>query len=235
MTAAHDGFTTRSLSAGVAGRAGAHAATRRTRRLARAAAHLVKDVVDRSFAALAILVLLPAVAVLMLAVRIDAPGPAIFRQQRIGQDGRTFTMFKLRTMRISAESELDGLAGQNDATGALFKLRADPRVTRVGRVLRRYSMDELPQLLNVVRGEMSLVGPRPALPQEVAQYDAETLRRLTVKPGLTGLWQVSGRSDLTWEESVRIDLSYVDEWSLLLDVRIMMRTFGAVLGHRGAY
>jgi lipopolysaccharide/colanic/teichoic acid biosynthesis glycosyltransferase len=144
-------------------------------------------------------------------------------------------MWKFRTMTTSAPAEVDGLSGQNDSDGCLFKLREDPRITRVGGVLRRYSVDELPQLWNVVTGQMSLVGPRPALPTEVERYDDDPRRRLAVKPGLTGLWQVSGRSDLSWAESVRLDLQYVDNWSLSLDVSILRRTVGAVLGHRGAY
>ncbi|UMG91528.1 sugar transferase [Nocardioides sp. TF02-7] len=201
----------------------------------RSAARVAKDAADRLVAALALLALLPLLAALMLAVRRDSPGPALYRQVRIGRDGRPFTMLKLRTMRTAAEEEVDDLAERNEGAGLLFKIRADPRVTRLGGVLRRYSLDELPQLVNIVRGEMSLVGPRPALPQEVAQYDADALRRLAVKPGLTGLWQVSGRSDLDWDESVQLDLAYVDNWSPALDLRIVLRTFGAVLSHRGAY
>jgi lipopolysaccharide/colanic/teichoic acid biosynthesis glycosyltransferase len=134
-----------------------------------------------------------------------------------------------------AEARSSELATQNDCDGVLFKLRADPRITRVGRLLRRYSLDELPQLVNVVLGQMALVGPRPALPTEVDQYDRDPRRRLAVLPGLTGLWQVSGRSDLSWDDSVRLDIFYVDNWSLGLDLRIVAQTFGAVLGHRGAY
>ena len=138
-------------------------------------------------------------------------------------------------MYTDAERRLQELSDRNDCDGVLFKMRADPRVTRVGRLLRRYSLDELPQLINVLRGEMSLVGPRPALPVEVARYSVDPQRRLAVKPGLTGLWQVSGRSDLTWEESVRLDLHYVDNWSWGLDLAILARTARAVVGHRGAY
>jgi len=143
-------------------------------------------------------------------------------------------MIKLRTMTTDAETKVADFE-DNDADGVLFKLRQDPRITRVGGFLRKYSLDELPQLVNVALGQMSLVGPRPALPQEVAAYDHDPRRRLAVKPGLTGLWQVSGRSDLSWEDTVRLDLAYVDNWSLGLDLQILVRTVRAVLGHRGAY
>ncbi|WP_122816516.1 exopolysaccharide biosynthesis polyprenyl glycosylphosphotransferase [Nocardioides pantholopis] len=196
----------------------------------------VKVAWERLAAAAALILLAPLLLAVTLAVRTTSPGPALFRQTRVGRDGRPFTMLKFRTMRQGTETVDQTLAARNEvAGGVLFKLRQDPRITPVGRVLRRYSLDELPQLLNVVRGEMSLIGPRPALPQEVARYDADPRRRLAVRPGLTGLWQVSGRSDLSWEETVRLDLSYVDNWSLGLDLAIVARTVGAVLGHRGAY
>lgn len=194
---------------------------------------LVKSAWERTAAALALLAMAPVLLMLAVAIRLDSPGPVIFRQTRIGRDGTTFTMLKLRTMRCDAETLRTELSSEYDQV--LFKVRSDPRVTRCGRWLRRYSFDELPQLVNVVLGQMSLVGPRPALPSEVAQYDADTRRRLAVRPGLTGLWQVSGRSDLSWEDTVRIDLDYVDNWSLRNDLVIVMRTFRAVLGHRGAY
>jgi lipopolysaccharide/colanic/teichoic acid biosynthesis glycosyltransferase len=159
----------------------------------------------------------------------------IFRQDRVGRDGRHFTMLKFRTMHVDADETLQQLAGLNESDGVLFKVRLDPRITRLGRILRRYSLDELPQLVNVMRGHMSLVGPRPALPSEVVRYDEDPRRRLAVKPGLTGLWQVSGRSDLSWSDTVRLDLLYVDNWSFSLDLVILCRTVKAVLGHRGAY
>jgi exopolysaccharide biosynthesis polyprenyl glycosylphosphotransferase len=196
---------------------------------------LVKDVSERIACALLVLLLLPLLVAIAIAVRLDSPGPAIFRQHRVGRNGRTFVMLKFRTMSTDAGAVRDTLTDQNDCDGVIFKMRADPRVTRLGRVLRRYSLDELPQLFNVIRGQMSLVGPRPALPAEVDRYTVDPSRRLVVKPGVTGLWQVSGRSDLSWEESVRLDLRYVDNWSLALDVSIVLRTLGAVLGHRGAY
>jgi lipopolysaccharide/colanic/teichoic acid biosynthesis glycosyltransferase len=144
-------------------------------------------------------------------------------------------MLKFRTMTSSAPDELAGLTERNEADGVLFKMSSDPRCTPIGLLLRRYSVDELPQLWNVVKGQMSLVGPRPALPQEVERYDLDPRRRLVVKPGITGLWQVSGRSDLSWAETVRLDVKYVDNWSLTLDLSILLRTVKAVVSHRGAY
>ena len=199
------------------------------------ARRLLKQLWERPAAALALVLLSPLLALLALAIRLDSPGPAFFRQVRIGKDGQPFVLYKARTMTDDAEQRLGSLSGDGGRAQVLFKMRGDPRVTRIGRVLRRYSVDELPQLLNVVRGEMSLVGPRPALPAEVLQYDGDTLRRLAVRPGLTGLWQVSGRSDLPWDRTVRLDLSYVDNWSLSLDAAIVLRTLRAVLSHRGAY
>ncbi|WP_198554468.1 sugar transferase [Nocardioides alpinus] len=196
---------------------------------------LLKDVVERSLALVVLVMTLPLLALLCVAIRRETPGPALFRQERVGLDGVPFTMFKLRSMGNDAEDERSELVAHNEGDGILFKIRIDPRITPLGRQLRRYSLDELPQLWNVVRGDMSLVGPRPALPSEVARYDIDPRRRLVVKPGVTGLWQVSGRSDLSWEESVRLDLRYVDNWSLRLDVSILARTVQAVLGHRGAY
>ena len=196
----------------------------------------LKDVTERAVTAMALVVLLPVILATAVAVRLDSTGPVLFRQTRVGRHGRHFTMLKFRTMCVRAEDELDRLAPHNDSEGGvLFKLRTDPRITRAGAFLRRYSLDELPQLWHVITGDMSLVGPRPALPEEVARYDVDPHRRLEVKPGLTGLWQVSGRSDLDWEQSVRLDLRYVDNWSLRLDASILCRTVRAVLGHRGAY
>ena len=197
---------------------------------------LVKASLDRLTAGLMILLLLPAFLTLAAAVRIDGRGPILFHQQRIGHGGRPFTMYKFRTMVADAEGRRAELLVRNqNSDGLLFKVTDDPRVTRVGRVLRRFSLDEMPQLLNVLVGQMSLVGPRPPLPEEVALYDDSVRRRLLVKPGLTGLWQVSGRSDLTWEESVRLDLRYVENWSLALDLQIIWKTFRAVVQARGAY
>jgi exopolysaccharide biosynthesis polyprenyl glycosylphosphotransferase len=196
---------------------------------------IVKDVVERALALAALVAFLPLLGVLCLMIRRESPGPALFRQERVGRNGDLFTMIKLRTMGTAAEEERNTLTLSNELDGVMFKIKCDPRVTPLGRKLRRYSLDELPQLWNVVRGDMSLVGPRPALPGEVENYDVDPRRRLAVKPGLTGLWQVSGRSDLSWTESVRLDLKYVDNWSLRLDASILARTVRAVLGHRGAY
>ena len=194
-----------------------------------------KTIVDRFIALLAAVLLSPLLLVLTVLVRLDSRGPALFRQERIGSGGRPFTMLKFRSMSIDAESRLPDLAEQSDGNGRLFKLREDPRVTRMGRHLRKYSLDELPQLFNVVAGQMSLVGPRPPLGSEVDAYEFDALRRLRVLPGMTGLWQVSGRSDLSWEDSLRLDLWYVDNWSLALDLQIITRTFRAVFKGSGAY
>lgn len=201
------------------------------------AARATKELADRILAALLLTLFAPLIGALAIMIRRDSPGPALFRQVRVGRDGRQFQVLKLRTMRIDADRAVDALAAENEAdrAGVLFKIKQDPRITRLGATLRKYSLDELPQLLNVVRGEMSLIGPRPALPSEVAAYSPDLRRRLAVKPGLTGLWQVSGRSDLPWDETVRLDLAYVDNWSWSLDVAIAARTVTAVLSHKGAY
>ncbi|WP_312987157.1 sugar transferase [Crossiella cryophila] len=196
---------------------------------------LVKAVVDRLSALLLAVLLSPAFLVIALAIKTTSRGPVLYRQSRVGRDGRMFTMLKFRSMVPDAHHRKAELAGANQAAGPLFKMRSDPRVTRVGAVLRRYSMDELPQIFNVLAGSMSLVGPRPPLPEEVARYGPDARRRLLVKPGLTGLWQVSGRSDLSWEESVRLDLRYVESWSLFMDLVILWKTASAVVGGRGAY
>lgn len=196
---------------------------------------LAKDVFDRTVASMGLVLMAPLMLVLMAAVRLDSRGPATFRQQRVGLDGSRFTLLKLRTMAVDAEDRKMQLGALNESDGVLFKMRDDPRITRVGRFLRRYSLDELPQLVNVMLGDMSLVGPRPPLPSEVERYEDDVRRRLVVKPGLTGLWQISGRSDLPWEEAVRLDLRYVDNWSLLLDLSILWRTGRAVLSRSGAY
>jgi exopolysaccharide biosynthesis polyprenyl glycosylphosphotransferase len=200
------------------------------------ARRVVKGGVDKIIAALALLLLAPLLLGIALIIRTTSKGPAIFRQTRIGKDGREFTMLKFRTMVVDAEARRAELVGQNErAEGLLFKIRADPRVTPFGRLLRKLSLDELPQLVNVLSGSMSLVGPRPPLPEEVALYEDDVRRRLLVKPGLTGLWQISGRSDLTWDESVRLDLRYVENWSLTLDLMILWKTAFAVVRSAGAY
>lgn len=194
-----------------------------------------KALLDRTVALLAVLVLAPLLIGVAVAIRLEDGGPVLFRQTRVGKAGRLFPMVKFRSMVVDAEARLATLATANEGAGPLFKMRSDPRVTRIGAMLRRFSLDELPQLLNVVTGHMSLVGPRPPLPREVARYAADARRRLLVKPGLTGLWQVSGRSDLSWEETVRLDLRYVENWSLALDAVILWKTAGAVLRADGAY
>ena len=201
----------------------------------RGPAQLVKNLLERPMAALMLLLLSPLLIGLAIAIRKDSPGPAIFRQDRVGRDGRLFTMYKFRTMSDGADGAVEELTDQNESDAVLFKMRQDPRITRLGAILRKFSLDEVPQLFNVVLGQMSLVGPRPALQSEVIQYCEDARRRLVVKPGLTGLWQVSGRSDLSWEDTVRLDVKYVDNWSLALDFSILVRTVQAVVGHRGAY
>jgi exopolysaccharide biosynthesis polyprenyl glycosylphosphotransferase len=196
----------------------------------------LKGTLDRAAAILALTMLLPVFAVLYAAIRTTSHGPAFFKQTRVGRDGKTFTIFKFRSMFVDAEDRLAELSKQNvHGEGPLFKMHNDPRVTRVGRVLRRFSLDELPQFLNVLAGHMSMVGPRPPLPSEVVHYGHDVRRRLLVKPGLTGLWQVSGRSDLSWEESVRLDLRYVENWSPALDLMILWKTAFAVARGSGAY
>jgi exopolysaccharide biosynthesis polyprenyl glycosylphosphotransferase len=194
-----------------------------------------EGVVERMLAAFALFVFLPLLAVLALFIKLDSRGPILFRQKRVGQHGNEFNVLKFRTMVVDADKMLSQLSTLNESDGLLFKMRSDPRVTRVGRFLRKYSLDELPQFVNVLRGDMSLVGPRPPLPSEVAQYDGDVARRLLVKPGITGLWQVSGRSDLSWEDGIRLDLFYVENWSLASDLTILWKTLGAVIKSRGAY
>ncbi|MGZ2357117.1 sugar transferase [Streptomyces sp. 372A] len=195
----------------------------------------LKGAVDRAGAACGLVALAPLLLLIAVAVRFTSAGPVFHRQVRQGQHNRPFVMWKFRTMVLDAERHKAGLAEANEIEGPMFKMRRDPRVTRVGRLLRRSSLDELPQLINVLKGDMSLVGPRPPLPDEVSRYDERELRRLAVKPGLTGLWQVSGRSDLSWQETVSLDLWYVDNWSVAMDMGLMARTLRAVTDGRGAY
>lgn len=198
-----------------------------------------KGLAKRGFDLVASLVLIPLLAVPMLVialwVKLDSRGPVVFRQTRIGRAGEPFEMIKFRSMVADAENQLAKLHGRNEGSGPLFKLKDDPRVTRFGRFIRRHSLDELPQLFNVLGGNMSLVGPRPPLPSEVERYDKSANRRLLIKPGITGLWQVSGRSDLSWEDAIKLDLYYVENWSMIQDLVILFRTFAAVAGKRGAY
>jgi exopolysaccharide biosynthesis polyprenyl glycosylphosphotransferase len=196
---------------------------------------VLKGLFDRCAAAAALVMLAPVMAALAAAVWLHDRGPALFTQTRVGKDGHSFQMYKFRTMIVNAEQRRTQLLPGNDSDGVLFKLRKDPRVTAVGAHLRRLSLDELPQLFNVFLGQMSLVGPRPALPDEAEKYAEHVRRRLVVKPGLTGLWQVNGRSDLSWEESVRLDLRYVENWSFALDLQILWKTISVMMRGSGAY
>ena len=196
---------------------------------------LAKRLIDLVGALLLVIALALPFLVIALLIVLDDPGPVIYRQTRVGRDGSRFTIWKFRSMHVHADRMLDELSALNESDGPLFKLRQDPRVTRIGSFLRTYSLDELPQLFNVLGGSMSLVGPRPPLPTEVDVYDTHVHRRLLVKPGMTGLWQVSGRADLAWEESVRLDLYYVENWSVALDAQILWKTFFAVVRGGGAY
>lgn len=205
-----------------------------TPRLAGAEAFM-KRTFDVLGSAVLLILLAPVFLVVALCVKVNDPGPVFFHQERVGKDGTRFQMHKFRSMVVDAEARLAELQARNEGAGVLFKMKDDPRVTRVGAFIRRYSIDELPQLWNVLVGEMSLVGPRPPLPAEVAEYERHVSRRLLVKPGITGLWQVSGRSDLSWDESVRLDLYYVENWSIVQDLLILARTVKVVLTTDGAY
>jgi len=196
---------------------------------------LLKGMFDKIVAGLALLVLAPVLLILAATIWLHDGGPALFTQIRVGKNGKVFRIYKFRTMIVDAEARRAQLLSSSDTDGILFKLRRDPRVTAVGAHLRRWSIDELPQLLNVLLGDMSLVGPRPALPGEAARYADHVRRRLVVKPGLTGLWQVNGRSDLPWDESVRLDLRYVENWSFTLDLQILWKTISVLLRGSGAY
>ncbi|MFA5967240.1 MAG: sugar transferase [Patescibacteria group bacterium] len=208
---------------------------------------IVKRVFDFVFSALGIIILSPVMIIIAMIIRRDSPGPALFIQRRPGQFGKEFNFYKFRSMYnhlstgsnyggAQAEAVLSELrANQNEASGPMFKMKNDPRVTKIGRFIRRTSLDELPQLFNVLNGEMSLVGPRPPLTNEVAEYNRQQLRRLMVKPGLTGIWQVSGRSDSSFEEYLRLDMYYIEHWSLWLDIQIILKTIWAVFTRKGAY
>jgi exopolysaccharide biosynthesis polyprenyl glycosylphosphotransferase len=197
--------------------------------------HVMKRAVDVVLASLALALLGIPMLIIAAVVKLDSPGPVLFRQERVGVQGTRFGMLKFRSMVVDAEARRAELIEQNEGSGLLFKLKSDPRVTKVGAFLRRYSLDELPQLLNVLRGEMSVVGPRPPLADEVARYEEHTSRRLLIKPGITGLWQVSGRSNLNWDETVRLDLYYVENWSIVGDIIILLKTVRAVVARDGAY
>lgn len=196
---------------------------------------VMKEVFDRFAAGMALVLLSPVFAAVAVAIRLSDNGPALFTQTRVGKDGRTFKIYKFRTMVVDAEKRLAELRARNDHDGVLFKMRHDPRITAIGGRLRKWSLDELPQLINVFRGEMSLVGPRPALPDEASCYADHVRRRLIVKPGITGMWQVNGRSDLNWDETVRLDLRYVENWSFALDMQILWKTVSVIFKGSGAY
>jgi exopolysaccharide biosynthesis polyprenyl glycosylphosphotransferase len=198
-------------------------------------ARAIKAVFDRLMAALMVLALAPVFVGIALVILIREGRPILFKQERVGRYGQSFTCLKFRTMTVDAEARLEELRELNEVDGPLFKIRDDPRVTRIGRFLRDHSLDELPQLFNVLAGSMSIVGPRPPLPHETSTYNEREARRLLVKPGLTGLWQVEGRSDLPWSDGVYLDLLYVDHWSPLLDLVIIARTVRAVFRPDGAY
>ena len=196
---------------------------------------LFKRAFDVFASAVAVLLLSPLFVAAAVAVKLDSPGPVFFSQTRVGKNGRPFKMLKFRSMHVDAEERLDSLRAQNEVSGPVFKMRSDPRVTRVGRFIRRTSLDELPQFLNVLSGEMSIVGPRPPVPSEVRQYQRWQRRRLSVKPGITCTWQVSGRSDVSFDQWMKLDLEYIDTWSLWGDIQICFRTVPAVLLSRGAH
>ncbi|CAM2805677.1 sugar transferase [Skermania piniformis] len=201
----------------------------------RGAQRLGKWFFDIAVAVVALLLTIPLLLVIAGAIKVSSRGPVLYRSSRVGRNGKQFSMLKFRSMVADADELREELQPLNEADGGMFKIRDDPRVTPIGRFIRRYSLDELPQFVNVVKGEMSVVGPRPPLPSEVADYEGEVHRRLLVKPGMTGLWQIGGRSDLSWEETVRLDLSYVDNWSTIGDLLIVVKTVRAVLAGEGAY
>jgi exopolysaccharide biosynthesis polyprenyl glycosylphosphotransferase len=197
--------------------------------------YLLKRTMDIIISALAVIGIALLTPFIALAIKLDSPGAVFFRQERVGRDGRTFRMVKFRSMSADAEERKADLASHNEGAGPLFKMKDDPRVTRVGAFLRKYSLDELPQFWNVLVGDMSIVGPRPPLPSEVTAYDGKVFRRLYIRPGITGLWQVNGRSDLSWEESIRLDLRYVENWSVTGDLMLICRTAATMVRPNGSY
>src|SRR5690606_560471 len=196
---------------------------------------LLKRTMDIVGASFAIVLLSPLFALIALLIKLDSPGPVLFRQKRIGKNGVPFQMYKFRSMVHDAEAQKKKLKKLNEMDGPVFKIRRDPRVTRVGAFLRKYSLDELPQLFNVLAGQMSAIGPRPPLPEEVERYSDHHWRRLDVRPGMTGLWQVSGRSNLSFEEWTDLDIQYIERWSIGLELRILIRTIPVVLKGKGVY
>ncbi len=196
---------------------------------------ILKRITDILFSLVIITLLLPLFLFLASIIKMDSRGKIFFTQSRIGRDGKRFKMYKFRSMISNAEEMQANITKQNEADGPIFKIKKDPRITRIGKVLRKLSMDELPQIFNVLRGEMSLVGPRPPLPKEVEKYNTWHLKRLHVNPGMTGLWQVSGRSDLPFEEMVKLDIYYIQTWSVWQDIKILLKTIPVVLFTKGAY
>jgi len=196
---------------------------------------VIKRAFDIVVAGVGLVLLSPVLAAIAIAVKVTSPGPVLFRQKRVGHRGRPFTMLKFRTMQVGADRLVDELRAEHGVEDLMFKMKDDPRVTRVGRGLRKVSLDELPQLINVVIGDMSLVGPRPPLPEEVTRYEDWQFDRLEVPPGISGLWQVSGRSDLSFEDCVRLDLFYIENWSLAYDLYILAKTIPVLVSKRGAY
>jgi lipopolysaccharide/colanic/teichoic acid biosynthesis glycosyltransferase len=196
---------------------------------------LIKRGVDVAFSLLVLFFAAPLMGLIALTIKLNSPGPVFFRQERMGKGGQPFTLYKFRSMTLGAEEQKELLRDLNQADGPIFKIKEDPRVTRVGRWLRRFSLDELPQFYNVLRGDMSLIGPRPPLPEEVAQYQPWHMRRLEIAPGITGLWQISGRSELPFDEMALLDIYYVEQWSPALDLKILLRTIPSVIFGDGAY
>lgn len=195
-----------------------------------------KRAIDVVGSLVGLILLSPLFLVVAMMIKLEDPkGTVFFKQKRVGKDGKVFKIYKFRSMICNAEQLLDKLLDKNDTTGPMFKMKDDPRITRIGRFIRKTSIDELPQLVNVLRGEMTLVGPRPPLPREVAEYTQYDMQRLTVTPGCTGLWQVSGRSEVGFEEMVELDLKYIKERNLLLDLKIVFKTIGVLFGSSGAY
>jgi exopolysaccharide biosynthesis polyprenyl glycosylphosphotransferase len=196
---------------------------------------ILKRFMDIAVATLILLLVLPVMPVIILLIKLDSPGPVLFRQKRVGKDGREFDFFKFRSMHLGAENVIASLRPLSGVDGPVFKLKEDPRITGTGRFLRRSSLDELPQLLNVLKGDMSIVGPRPNLPSEVSQYLPWQKRRLDVTPGITCYWQIAGRSHIGFQEWMRLDLEYIRSRSLVTDIKIMLKTIPAVIARKGAY
>lgn len=195
----------------------------------------LKRLMDIVCSLLALVCLSPLLVIVAFAIKLESKGPVVFSQKRIGKDGKVFYMYKFRSMVVDAEKVLEDLVDNNEADGPVFKIKDDPRVTKVGKFIRKYSIDELLQLVNILKGDMTIVGPRPALPNEVAEYDDFAKQRLLVKPGLTCYWQVMGRSDISFEEWMKLDAKYIEEMSLWLDVKLILKTIPAVLKGDGAY